>query len=99
MRHATRRTTRPDNTSSETRIVRLTSITRLRDSRAGSPRWQVVTNAGTFVTEPDAQVGHEMSAFDPAVYDTGSNLTSLGLNAAGRVVAVQPMSSAGFDPR
>lgn len=99
MMNALRRRPRADDRKRETRIIRLTSLTRLRDSRAGSPRWQVVTNAGTFVTEPDAQIGHDMGAFDPAVHDTGSNMTALGLNAAGRVVSAEPRSMEGFMPR
>lgn len=94
MRHLTRRPTAEATT--DRLLVTIESVNRLRPTRAGNPRWQVVTrNAGTFVTQPDAAVAHHIDEFDPTRHNlTPDTVTVLHLNEARRIVAATSQTGA-----
>lgn len=90
MRHAsrTRDTSRGPVAAVHVKIVHLT---RLRDSRKGNPRWQVLTaDAGTFVTEPDVAQREAMEAVAP---ERHAGRVELHLNAARRVVHARQIAN------
>lgn len=90
MRHASR--SRDTNRGRVTVLhVEVVHLTRLRNSRKGNPRWQVVTaDAGTFVTEPDVARQEAMEAVAP---DRHAGRVELHLNDHRRVVHARQIAN------
>lgn len=73
-------------------VTTIGSIRRDTNTRSGNPRYQLLTQAGVFCTEPDAQVNHTLS-FGWAIAPRPQ--VRLTFNDAGQVVDAQEVDGRG----